>query len=522
MIIKKQPWLLLALMAALLLAGCRCDNSVIPTYFGIADTPADGEVTSLTPTFNWHGSDTCDPDEYIFRIEGADSAPVQTNIGPEALPYTYVGGVGNPLEPGREYSWLLTAVNGSQGSDPPVFGPQTEVGHFFTGPVCSGEALIAPTLHFPGPAAWIENVSQVDFQWTYDGGCLPSSYEVQFALDPGFSTVSMTVNTTDPYTQHILMTFLDCTSLWWRVRASDGNAAGPWSDGRQFHFIQSPDCYQWYYPSEDAARIFVRLRQDQCSQTGYLSSLTSSQNLDPNCTPDGTFIVGTGTTGNGMGNYDVDLGAGACPSTGLDQKSNDYPVQFTVVTPGTYCVSITRSQTAGYSEQFNLMDGIWTQPRVNALVAEETVVLGPGNQDLDVTFFWDEIEQSMVFLPLGHTYDCKIGPEKICPTIDFAPAGETIPILARDRSSDWKQIQLNGQICYINLPAVQIEEYLGEYGVSRFKVEDLGYFHPPDPCDRPDVKQKSCAVFDDPITCRSAGCTWFVTGDKTGVCIPTQ
>ena len=161
MSIKKTRWLVLSLLITMLLAGCRCDNSVIPTFIGILDSPANGElVSSLTPSFNWHGSDSCEPDEYIFRIEegGIPSLGlVNTNISPSNLPYTYVGGVGSDLEPGRSYTWYLTAVNGSYNGDPPVFGPKTEIGQFFTGPVCSGETLIAPDLQDPEPAGWIED-----------------------------------------------------------------------------------------------------------------------------------------------------------------------------------------------------------------------------------------------------------------------------------------------------------------------------------------------------------------------------
>ena len=34
---KHKGWIVLASFIALLLAGCRCDNSVIPTFYGIAE-----------------------------------------------------------------------------------------------------------------------------------------------------------------------------------------------------------------------------------------------------------------------------------------------------------------------------------------------------------------------------------------------------------------------------------------------------------------------------------------------------
>ncbi len=518
---KQLRWLILAVFIALLLAGCRCDNSVIPTFYGIADLPGEGEVTDLNPIFDWHGSDSCQPDEYILHVEQSDGStgPIHTNIAESNLPYAYSG---SNFQPVRAYTWKLTAVNGAQGNLPPVFGPETEVGHFFTGPICAGEALIAPELSDPEPAGWVEE--EYVFKWTYTGGCLPSSYEVQFARDAAFTDVYLTANTQEPYAQELLMAFPDCSSLFWRVRASDGSSFGPWSDGRDFHYVLSTGCYQWHYLSDDFAWLNVRLRLDTCQQTGLLSAITAS--LDPGCVANGMLIIGDGTQTTYMEDYVVDLGSGPCPSTGLDQKSVHYSAKFGVLTPGTYCVSISRNQVVGTSTQYNLMDGLWTNPRVNAIVAEEEIQLGPGNQDLKLDFVWDEYEHPFLTVPLDHTYNCRIGPQKICPTVDFAPAGEAIPIIARDQGSDWKLTQLNGAACYINLSAALIKQYMPEVEDIGERIAGLPYFHPPDPCLEPESSSqpKPCSSYTDPNSCRLAGCTWneFVGRTGGGECVPKQ
>jgi hypothetical protein len=521
---KTKRWLILGLFFALFLSGCRCDNSVIPAYFGIGDTPADGEVTSLNPVFNWHGSDTCDPDEYIFRIEegGVPSLGlVNTNIGPEALPYTYVGGVGSDLEPGKSYTWYLTAVNGANGGDPPVFGPKTEIGQFFTGPVCSGEAQVAPDLLEPEPAGWVEDDPYL-FKWSYSGGCLPESYQIQFALDPGFTNISMTVNTTEPYAQEILMTFLDCTTLFWRVRAYDGSSYGPWSAGRDFHYILSGDCWQWHYESEDFAWIRVSIQEDYCNQTGFFSAWTAT--LNPGCMADGTFILGDGTSSGGtLDDVVVDLGAGPCPSTGLDQKVAEYMDPFGVVTPGTYCVTVSRNQTAENYGPIDMMDGIWTNPRTNQILAEETIDLGPGNHDFLARFFWDEIDRPFLLYPMPFTYACKFGPEDICPTYDFAPEGYAIPILGRAPNSDWLLTQLNGTPCYVKLSSSLIDQYLIEVAEDGFRVADLEFFAEPDPCAQPEKesRQTACSDYKTKTVCsahESEGCIWIDTS-SAGVCL---
>ncbi len=520
---KRTRWFVLALFITTLLAGCRCDNSVIPTYFGIGDTPTDGEVTSLTPSFNWHGSDSCEPDEYIFRIEEGGIPTlglVNTNISPSNLPYTYVGGVGSDLEPGKSYTWYLTAVNGSNNGDPPVFGPKTEIGQFFTGPVCSSIALVAPELLDPEATEWLSKEHL--FKWSYPSGCLPISYEVQFANDAGFTDIYLTTTTTEPYAQELLMAFPDCSSMFWRVRASDGTNFGPWSTSRDFHYVISENCLNV---------ISVKLPFDKCDQTGEIAAWT--QTLNNGCQVEGPIIVGEGIYAHfAVTDFKVDLGSGPCPSTGLDQEVGEYnpdsyyyEANFDVVKEGTYCVSISKNQIVRdlfQERNVDLMDGIWTNPRTDQVIAERTVelpadgvLLNSGTKLVQLQFMWDEIERTFLSIPLDYTYDCKLGPQKICPTYDFAPAGELITILARDRASDWKLTEINGMLCYINLPDAVIEENLAEYGPESASLEDLGFFHPPDPCLDPG-QSDSCAVHTDRISCSGAGCIWHPDGTRVG------
>ncbi len=335
---KRLRWFLISIFVLLFLAGCRCDNSVIPTYYGIGDTPADGEITSLNPSFDWHGSESCEPDEYLLKVveeAATGGGPVLTNIAESALPYTYPG---TNFLPGRSYIWYLTAINGATDTDPYVFGPETEVGQFFTGPVCSNITLVAPELLDPDVAEVLSKEHL--FKWFYPGGCLPISYEVQFANDAGFTDIYLTTSTTEPYAQELLMAFPDCSSMFWRVRASDGTNFGPWSSSNDFYYVISDDC--------GAARIDVRLSLDRCDQTGEIAAWT--QTLNVGCKVEGMIIVGAGEYVADMRDYEVNLGSGPCPSTGLYQKSDEfiqdsfnYRARFGVMTPGTYCVSISNN-----------------------------------------------------------------------------------------------------------------------------------------------------------------------------------
>ena len=189
----------------------------------------------------------------------------------------------------------------------------------------------------------------------------------------------------------------------------------PGPHGRDFHYVLSGGCYQWHYLSDDFAWINVRLYEDRCDQTGFIAAWTAAP-LNPGCMVDGMIIVGDGTLyNNSMDDFVVDLGAGPCPSTGLDQKTATFQAKFGVLTPGTYCVTISRNQTVDNYGPQNLMDGIWTAPRTGTILAEETVTFGPGIGDEIVRFVWDDIDRPILTFPLEFTYACKSGPEDNCP-----------------------------------------------------------------------------------------------------------
>ena len=504
-----KRWLVLGIFFTLFLSGCKCSDDQINIMDLINDSPLAGEVIStLLPTLSFHNSESCQPDEY--KIQLSDNSDYGWSANYTTLDDSPSYTLTNPLYAGKEYVWNVRAHKNSYGNS-----SYSERTFFYTGPICSGETLIAPDLQNPDVAGWVEE--EYEFTWTYNGGCLPISYEVQFSRDAAFTDIYLTANTADPYAQHLLMAFPDCSSLFWRVRAFDGTTFGPWSEGRDFHYILSQGCYQWHYLSDDFAWLSVRLERDYCSQTGYISATT--QSLDYGCVAENMYIVGDGSYAGPISDFVVDLGAGPCPSTGLDQKTAEWDAKFGVLTPGTYCVSINRNQTAGNNNQYNLMDGIWTEPRVNAIVAEKTIELGPGTHNLIVNFNWDEIDRKFLTIPLNFTYDCKIGPEKGCPTYDFAREGETIPIFARDTNSEYKLTEINGFPCYLYLSNAAINEALGMYDGVDWRAEDLEFFPQPDPCatPTPEPRQKTCSAYGTRTECNAhnaEGCVWAGSTDS--------
>jgi len=514
---KKIRWLIIGIIVVLSAAGCKCDDNQIDIMEIVNENPLAGEVIStLLPTFNFQNSESCEPDSYTIHI--SDNSEWGWGTYKETLSDSPTYTLTDPLDPGKEYVWNVRAHKDSYGNS-----QYSEPTFFYTGPVCSGETLVAPDLQDPEPAGWVEE--EMAFTWTYNGGCLPTSYDIQFAWDAAFTNIYLTASTYEPYAQHFELVHPDCSTLFWRVRANDGTSVGPWSDGRDFHYILSDGCYQWEYESDDFAWINTRVYIDACNQTGFMAAWTAAP-LHTGCMVDGMHIIGDGTTYSGtLKDVVIDLGAGPCPSTGLDQKIGNSTAKFGVLTPGTYCVTVSRDQTADNYGPISMMDGIWTNPRVTQILAEETIDFGPGNYDYDAAFVWDEIDRPFLTFPLDFTYACKFGPEDICPTYDFAMEGDFIPIFGRDTDSEYKQTELNGMLCYIRLSDAYMDERLAELGGS-LMAADLEFFPKPDPCPKPETRRpnagsKTCSDYTTLNDCEAHaadGCAWVNFG-STSACI---
>jgi len=81
----------------------------------------------------------------------------------------------------------------------------------------------------------------------------------------------------------------------------------------------------------------------------------------------------------------VDLGLGACPSTGLATTTSDVNGMYTFagLEAGTYCVSI---DPLGATNETILIPGGWTYPNAEG---NAIVTIGSGEDRLDVNFGWD-------------------------------------------------------------------------------------------------------------------------------------
>ncbi len=288
---KRQKFFLgMGFLVALLLSGCNCSNAGVSVYEVLQDSPiAHVLVTSLNPRFEWHGSDSCEPDNFHLYIKENKPWGYDSSTGPWM-------GISHPiplpedsLVPGKEYSWMMQARNDYDPQESGDYiGPWSEYDFFYTGPACTGTLLTAPEIEVPLAQGgnpendnWITHSGPQDFQWSYPGGCLPEFYDYQFATDAAFTDIVLSGTTTELYFMHLSETFPNCSSLFWRVAARMGSSVGPWSDAFQFHWVEDTAAGRTSTSLTTLPALMSDSTRTSCDQTGDLNS--SGTVLNPGC-----------------------------------------------------------------------------------------------------------------------------------------------------------------------------------------------------------------------------------------------
>ncbi len=142
----------------------------------------------------------------------------------------------------------------------------------------------------------------------------------------------------------------------------------------------------------DIGHITGLVWHDRC--TADESTTVESGTLPPGCIPLNGGIQANGileADEPGLGGVRLELGAGPCPAVGLDSQISaaDGTFAFSVLVPGTYCVSI-EAQAPGNEEL--LQPGNWTSPGQTA--GKATLNLATGEPLPTVNFGWDLAPQS--------------------------------------------------------------------------------------------------------------------------------
>jgi hypothetical protein len=486
------------------MTGCdpACSPNDYASFETILDYPADGEViNTLTPLMSWHHNESCIPHEFTiyyqengFQMHEDDTSGENTS---------------SPLEetllPGREYKWTAFARHLA------AIGVIPDWNTFYTGPVCSGQSLVAPVLKEPLGNGWISHNHQQKFEWFYPGDCLPTSYTYQFASDPAFSNL-LTSGTTPLYQQHLYETFPSCSTVFWRVAARDGTTIGPWSAVGDFHWVRwFDDCAQTHYLSINTAEIKGRVFHDVCPQTS--SSVPLGQTLSVSC----TTTSGFGVHGNGNRDlYDlplivtINLGSGPCPSVGLDSQTADGfgRYQFVVQTPGVYCLSITKQQSGIEGLTYNPVNlnlGLWTHPLTKESTVEYTLNFSDGYTSIVENFGWDQYE--LPRLTVSQLSFCRLWPTINHRDLAILNPEEIFPVIAQNEAGTWVKILVGEIECFTSLGNGELDNP----DLLKFVpiIKDTSIPEPePSPVPESDLCIKPCSGYTEESLCIKCGCSW--------------
>lgn len=169
----------------------------------------------------------------------------------------------------------------------------------------------------------------------------------------------------------------------------------------------------------------------------------------------------------GLAEVSVELGAGPCPSSGLDQAATgpDGSYAFIGHDPGEYCVAIARSDPLIRS---SFPGGRWSTGE-----PAQTVSLAAGQDLAGIDFGWEQQIPFATSTPpatatavstAGRSEatttvnaNCRSGPGTEYEVLEVLPTGQTVEAVGRNAAGDWWLVQLaEQQHCWLSNLTVEI------------------------------------------------------------------
>jgi len=179
---------------------------------------------------------SCIPESYrveVSQYPDFHDAPRNEHLGNPTTAWSF----GERPPDATQYFWRITPhVDGS-------LGPPSEIGMFYTGPICSGASLIdaVPLTPLNGETVLVGNP---EFSWTYpDTSCIPEGYELRIYMNADWNDLVMEVVSPDVFATSFQpgVPFADCGDYAWQVRMISEGDWGPLHYGQRL-IVDSGSC----------------------------------------------------------------------------------------------------------------------------------------------------------------------------------------------------------------------------------------------------------------------------------------
>ncbi|MGD2253307.1 MAG: SdrD B-like domain-containing protein [Anaerolineales bacterium] len=353
----------------------------------ILTSPApDSLVHDLSTPLLWDLPTTARCPAEGFRLEIASDGSFSTILSTKTFgadDYSYVPFP--PFDPGMEYFWRVAAGH-EDGAGDLTLGPWSTPSRFFTGPVCPDWPITLPIKDWPEDGATISTTTPMLDWHNPPTGCVPDNFNVMvLALSSPAGDHYIEDMTGGPNTEWSPdpgEELYDCTEYRWWVWPDFEVPEGERFDilGTNFYIDLSGSC------PEHGSGIIGRLWHDECGLPELGPPLLSPP---PGCIEsDGDFIADgfLDMHERGIEGAVVQLGEGACPSTGLATTTTNRrgAYFFPDLEEGTYCVSI---DPLSEPNDGLLLPGWWSYPEIGVPLASTTATVWDGWVSAD--FGWD-------------------------------------------------------------------------------------------------------------------------------------
>lgn len=397
-----QPWKIIPwLFVSVLLTGCTWppapDCTVSDLVAPIPSGPLDDMiVTDLSSEVLWSypAGYECQPDGFALQIAHDNNFNALYTQGVTGafdtgwdLPTPVPSGPTPTLPPVSEFWWRVAArlEDGLGGYDQ---GPWSIPVRFFTGPICA-PGVGTPSLHSPADGASVNTLLPL-LEWTWpaaeDPGCIPEGYRIDLFEDLPIADDLLSGGTGNPRTRWLPGEDLkDCTAYRWFVSPMVDDMLGSASAEWGFFVDLSGSC----------AGIGGLVWHDECAlpELGPFPIAPP-----PGCIADGGGYLANGVTDpgeSGLAGITVNLGAGACPSSGLASTTTDADGEYSfgALADGSYCISI---DALADGNDLLLIPGGWSFPVGGSQVSHEISVVGGAAAESNFGWDWQ-------FLPAART-----------------------------------------------------------------------------------------------------------------------